>query len=218
MTDLGASGVIVRPLHLDDLPFAAALHREALPDGFFVALGDRFLQRYYEAFLSSPDAVGLVATVGDERRGVLVGTVDHGRHYRWIVQRRRTTLAMSAVGALARRPRLAVEFLRTRAGRYARAALRLRRRQPTVASPQAGPITGHLTHIAVVPQSRENGVGSALVQEYVDAATTGGARRLRVATKADGGAADFYRRLGWRDAGTMNNLDGVTFDVLLLDR
>lgn len=212
-----SAGVAVRPLRIDDLPFAASLHRDALPDGFFVALGEPFLRRYYEAFVSSPHAVGLLALVAGERCGVLVGTVDHGRHYRWVVQRRRTALTLRAIGAMARRPVLALEFLRTRALRYGRAAVRLRRRR-AANSAQTEPTTGHLTHIAVLAQSRESGVGSALVQRYTEAATQGGASRLRVATKVDGGAADFYRRLGWRDAGTTQNLDGVSFDVLVLDR
>lgn len=213
----GTGASEVRPLTIEDVPFATALHREALPDGFFVALGDEFLRRYYETFISSPHAVGLIAVVADEPRGVLVGTVDQGSHYRWLVQHRRTALAVAAVRSLARHPRLAVEFIRTRARRYLRGALRLGRSRPPRQA-QHGPTTGHLTHVAVVPKSRVNGVGSALVGRYSALAFAQGALRLRVATQVDGGAAEFYRRLGWRDAGSMQNLDGIDFDVLVLDR
>lgn len=217
MPEPGGTGASeVRQLAVADVPFAAALHREALPDGFFVALGDEFLRRYYEAFISSPHAVALIAVVAGEPRGVLVGTVDQGSHYRWLVQRRRTALALAALRALVRRPRLAVEFIRTRARRYLRGAFRLRRSRP--ARPAHGPTTGHLTHVAVVPESRTNGVGSALVGQYSALAFAEGALRLRVATQVDGGVAEFYRRLGWRDAGSMQNLDGIDFDVLMLDR
>ena len=200
-----------------DVPFAAALHREALPDGFFVALGDEFLRRYYEAFISSPHAVALIAVVAGEPRGVLVGTVDQGSHYGWLMQRRRTVLALAALRALVRRPRLAVAFIRTRGRRYLRGAFRLGRSRPRRPM-QPGPTTGHLTHVAVVADSRANGVGSALVGRYVSLAFAQGALRLRVATQVDGGVAEFYRRLGWRDAGSMQNLDGIDFDVLMLDR
>ena len=208
----------VRPLREADIAFAAALHRDALPDGFFVELGERFLRHYYETFISSPFAVALIASLDGECRGVLVGTVDHGAHYRWIARHRRTALALSAARSLIGRPRLAASFVRTRARRYARGVVRLARQRGRREPAQVGPITGVLTHVAVVPAGRDNGVGSKLVARYVEEAFAGDATRLRVATKSEGGATAFYRRLGWNDAGSMQNLDGTVFDVLVLER
>lgn len=209
----------VRPLAAADLGFAAALHAEALPDGFFVALGPAFLMSYYAAFMNSPHAVALLATVADEPQGVLVGTVDDAGHYRWILRYQRKPLALAALRALVSDPLLGVRFLRTRSRRYARGALRLlrRRRRGTVATTRV-PTTGALTHVAVSQASRENGVGTTLVQAYVDKAYALGSRRLRVATRADRGTSDFYRRLGWSPAGTTRNLDGIEFELLTLER
>lgn len=209
----------VRRLTLADLDFAAALHADALPDGFFVALGSQFLRRYYETFVASPHAVGLVGVLGNEPRGVLVGTIDDASHYRWVLKHHRGPLGLAAARGLARDPRLAARFARTRARRYIRGALLLGRRRRQGASPaRSAPTSGALTHIAVVSESRENGVGTKLVDAYVKSAFAHGAQRLRVATRAEGGAADFYRTLGWCPAGSMRNLDGVAFDLLTLDR
>ena len=218
MPATGGTGTTeVRSLSEADVSFAAALHRDAL-DGFFVELGEPFLRQYYETFISSPFAVALIASVDGQPRGILVGTVDHGAHYRWIARHRRTALALSAVRALIGRPRLAASFVRTRAGRYARGVVRLARRRGRSEPTHIGPITGVLTHVAVLPASRDNGVGSTLVGRYVEEAFAGVATRLRVATKSEDGATAFYRRLGWRDDGSMQNLDGAVFDVLVLER
>ena len=208
----------VRTMTAADLTFAADLHAEALPDGFFVALGNSFLARYYEAFVASPHAVALLASVDDEPHGVLVGTTNDADHYRWVLRHRRLPLARAAVRALLTEPMLGIRFLRTRAGRYARGATRLLRRGArTTSASAAGPTTGALTHVAVTSASRDNGVGTALVEAYIEAARGRGSRRLRVATRADGGAGDFYRRLGWSSAGSSRNLDGIEFELLTLE-
>ena len=209
----------VRPLDAADLGFAAALHAEALPDGFFVSLGPAFLMSYYAAFMESPHAVALVAMVADEPQGVLVGTVDDSGHYRWVLRHQRKALALAAVRALVSDPLLGARFLRTRSRRYVRGALRLlRRRRRGAGATTAAPTTGALTHVAVSQASRENGVGTTLVQAYVDSAYAHGSRRLRVATRADRGTSDFYRGLGWSPAGTTRNLDGIEFEILTLER
>lgn len=218
MPDRGGTGAAVRPLTSDDLPFAAALHHDALPDGFFVALGTSFLAHYYETFIASPHAIALLGLLDGGPIGVLVGTLDHGRHYQWIARHRRRQLALAALRGLGRQPGLLVVFVRTRALRYLRGMVRLARRGREAEPTSAGPTTGVLTHVAVVPEARDHGVGSALVATYTDSAFAAGSKRLRVATKVVGGATAFYRNLGWREAGTMRNLDGTDFDVLVLDR
>ena len=218
MPETSGTGATVRPLTQADLPFAAALHRDALPDGFFVSLGTGFLALYYETFIASPHAIALLGVTEGSPSGVLVGTVDHGRHYQWIARHRRRQLAIAAARGLLRQPGLLIIFVRTRAVRYLRGVVRLARRRRNTEPATTGPTTGVLTHVAVVPEARDNGAGRALVASYTEAAFARGAKRLRVATKVVGGATVFYRNLGWRDAGTMRNLDGTDFDVLVLDQ
>jgi GNAT superfamily N-acetyltransferase len=117
--------VTLRALGTDDLPFVVEGHRRALPHGFFVRLGPRFLARYHQGFVDGPHAVSLLAEVDGRPAGALVGTADHRAHYRWLLRRRGPVLALAGVAALVVRPRELADFMRGRLGRYARAVPRL---------------------------------------------------------------------------------------------
>ena len=215
--------VAIRRLREGDAEFAATLHRDALPHGFFVALGMPFLRSYYGAFVNSPEAVALLASCDDAPAGILVGTVDDGAHYRFIVRRWWWRLLPWAFLGLVAHPSLATRFLRTRARRYARGFVRLARRT-TPAAPagatraEAPTPAGVLTHLAVTAQSRGAGVGAALVSAYVDEARSRGARRLRTVTLADEqGAGAFYERVGWQAGPERADLDGRLWSTYTLD-
>lgn len=216
----------VRPARPRELAATARLHRRTLPRGFFARLGDRFVRRYHATFAASPEAVVLVAASEDGRRptGFLAGTLANATHYRWVLRRRGAMLALSGLLALLRRPAMAREFLRTRFGRYLRAVRRQlgRRLAPvTAAGDTAGPrpdapssdadepeTVAVLTHVAVAPDAQGEGVGRDLVDEFVHRARDAGADEVRLITDAGGGAARFYRRLGWRSRGRRRAADG----------
>lgn len=214
---MSANGVesSVRPLGEADIEFAAALHASALPEGFFVALGQPFLRAYYRAYRDSPHALGLVATVHGAPCGFVVGTIDGG-HYGWILRHRFREHAWAALRGMLRRPGLVARFLRTRATRYGRGIIRLRSRGRTSAGPASGSVTtvGVLAHIAVADSQRGKGIGADLVAAFVSGAARHGTERLRVLTRADDGAAPFYERLGWQPTETVRDVDGVEFQVL----
>lgn len=183
----------------------AELHAERLPHGFFVRLGPRYLRSYHRTFIGHDSAVALVADRGGYVTGFLVGAVDVKDHRHFVVRRHAWRLAAIGLAALATRPPLAVEFTRTRLGRYIRGLARALRRAP---SPQTGaaprpeaPRTAVLTHVAVDSQAAGRGTGSALVGSFVDAARREGADRIELVTLAGpAGAGEFYRRLGWRQS------------------
>lgn len=207
----------MRALTEADLELAAELHARALPHGFFPKLGTRFLRSYYRAFMISPSAVGLVADAPDETAGVLVGTLDDRGHYRFLT-RKWWVLGPAAAAALARRPRLLLWFLRTRAHRYARGLVRLRRSSPP---PPPGARTARpasvLTHLAVLEDHRANGVGRTLVAAFVEQARQAGVAAIRVSTLADSeGAVPFYERLGWTSTGSRHDGEGRSWVDLRL--
>lgn len=216
------TAVLVTVAGVHDPAFAAKLHLEALPDSFFATLGQRFLRSYYRMYLLSPYAVFLVARQGPAPVGILAATTDDLSHYRWATRSYGWRLALAVVRALAVRPRVLVRFLRTRFGRYVRAVLRLRR---TTATPEtARPIleengrTGSLSHLAVVPEARDAGIGRTLVSAYQHLAAAVGAERLNTTTRGNAaGASGFYQRLGWRSAGAVTDLDGRAFERFQLD-
>lgn len=199
-----AGEATVRPLHRDDLRFAAALHRRALPHGFFAGLGEPYLRAYYGSFLASPHAVALAAVRDGRPVGVLVGTRNNREHYGWVAHRMARRLALRGALALAARPKVAVSFLRHRAGRYVRALLRMFRASRGPSVPPAGdpePDVAVLTHVSVDESARGHGVGRTLVRAFLAEASTAGVAEARLVTQADDGAGPFYAALGWRHQG-----------------
>lgn len=217
--------VMVRPMTAKDVAFAARLHQEALPHGFFGRLGARYLSAYYASFVASPHAVALIAEASDGPAGALVGTVANSAHYSWVLRNHGARLAVRGALALLARPSELAFFARTRVGRYLRKAARLGRgrvlravppvdasQQPQTQRRPAARRRRHpavLTHVAVTPASRGLGVGAALERAFVDAARAAGCQRAMLVTLAgDDGAGRFYRRLGWTLDQTREDRDG----------
>lgn len=231
LTDVGPEQAravgAVRRASVADLPATAAIHAGQLPGGFFVRFGRRFLAAYHERFLAGPAATMLVTGPVGAPTGFLVGTFDNAAHYRWLVRHPGSLLRVGA-GSLLARPRLAVELLRTRAGRYLRVVgrLTLRRWAPaprTAHSPQratAGSvdprIVAVLTHVAVAPHARGAGLGRRLVATFVQQAGRWGAEEVRLISHVGTGAPSFYRRLGWTSLGERRASDGTLVEEFQL--
>jgi ribosomal protein S18 acetylase RimI-like enzyme len=211
----------VRPARPDEVLRTAQVHRRSLPGGFFARLGTRFLARYHATFESGSRARLLVAEQRGEVIGFLAGTVDNAEHYRSVLRHHPVGLALSGLRALLADPRLATEFVRTRVGRYARAVVRqLGRRAsdppagrgPTATPEDTGGAVAVLTHVAVREDARGSGAGQALVDAFTREVRRAGAREVRLVTAVGGGAARFYRRLGWTSRGTRRAADGTVVE------
>ena len=206
----------VKVLFLDEphRRFAAELHRGALPSGLFPRLGTRFMTSYHATFEQSPYGVALIAVAEDQPVGLLMGTVDDRAHHRWVLRHKGRRLALAGAVALVRRPGLAALFLRTRASRYLKRLLQLRREPAQGGHTQrwgrhTNEVVGSLTHIAVAPDHHGAGIGSALVDTYVRAAEVAGTELLEVVTGREGPeAVGFYERLGWEATGETVDFDG----------
>jgi ribosomal protein S18 acetylase RimI-like enzyme len=197
----------------DTAAFAAGLHMRSLQHGFFPALGQVFMRAYYRAFVASPHAVAIVAFDRGTPVGFVVGAADVDAHWRWVLRRRWGALGLAAAAGMVRHPHAARTFVRTRLRRYARAALRLSKSATTASAhvPAAASraSTGVLAHIAVAPHSRGTGVGRELVQSFLDDLADRGANRVELVTSdVQGGAAAFYRGLGWTSDGIRSDRAG----------
>lgn len=205
---------VVRRMTTADAQWAAELHAEALPHGFFARLGPAFLARYYETFIASPHAVAFIADSTDGPAGVLVGTTRNRLHYSWVLRQRGARMVLRGLTAMLARPGVLLLFLRTRLGWYLGGALRFARRAVTRAF-QSTPSGQHrrqpavLTHVAVDSASRGTGAGSALVASFVQAARAAGcADAVLVTLAGPAGAGPFYRRLGWTLRDRHDDRDG----------
>lgn len=198
--------LVVRPLRHRDQSFAAELHEAALPHGFFGRLGRGFLGAYHESFIASPHAVAYVAENHDGRVGFLVGTF--GPHNVWVVRNRLLQLAIRGALALLARPSELVFFLRTRTLSYVQRLLKARG-EPAHMRPRRTAPPAVLTHLAVAPEARGQGVGEALVEAFLDAARRTGATEACLVTLAGpDGAGRFYQRLGWELHELRHDRDG----------
>lgn len=193
----------IRRLVAAEAGFAARLHAEALPHGFFAALGYRYLRAYYLSFLDSPHAGAFVAGIEGAPIGFVAGSFDPVAHRRFTIRRHGARLALEGGRALVCHPGLGIDFLSTRLGRYTKGILRTLR--PGGAPAPAGELLrsqvgpGVLSHVAVLPAARGWGAGEALVDAFVTEARRRGVRRLELLTLADElGATSFYAHLGWQ--------------------
>lgn len=204
----------------------AQLHVDAL-EGMFVRFGVGFVRSYHASFRRSPHAVSYAVEGPDGIVGFLVGTIENEAHYRWLARRASPTLVPRAVLALLRRPRVALDAIRTRRRRYLRALLRrLRPRRrpadgPSVAAADhpttepGPPRVGVLTHVAVDASARGTGAGRQLVEAYEGTLRTAGVTEARLITAPGGGAPAFYRRLGWVGAGVRTGADGTEVEEFI---
>lgn len=189
--------VVVRPMRHRDHGFAARLHEQALPHGFFGRLGTGFLSAYHESFMASPHAVAYVAETRDGRVGYLVGTF--GPHNAWVLRNRWLKLAARGVLALLARPSELAFFLRTRTASYLSRLVATLTGRFSDAPSHRGTPPAVLTHVAVKPEARGLGVGEALVEAFTEAARrTGAAEACLVTLAGPHGAGRFYQRLGWQ--------------------
>ncbi|MBS44137.1 MAG: GNAT family N-acetyltransferase [Nocardioides sp.] len=200
--------VTVLPLSRRYAAWAADRHVADLPHGLFPLLGRRFVRRWHRAHLESPYGVGLVAVRDGEPVGFLLGSTDRRRHVAWLARHRRGVLARAGALALLLRPALAVHFLRTRSGRYARRLL-ARGRTETATTAAAPTPVAVLEAVVVAEEGRGHGVGRALVDQLLDVVHRAGTPTVDLVTKGgDDGAAGFYEALGWARVGEHRDRDG----------
>ena len=208
--DSGSRVLKLRTLSYRDLPFASDLHTRCLGHGLFPALGPMFLRAYLRTFVTSPHAVGFIAECDDAPVGFLVGVLDEQAHYRYVVRRRGLALGAAAAASLVVRPRVAWWFARTRGLQYARGFVRLAGRGKPSVTASGSVQQAVLTHVAVSPAARTNGVGSLLVNDFASHARLAGLQSARLVTKAgDDGAGRFYEKLGWRKADEIVDRDDL---------
>lgn len=201
-----SAAVKVRRMGLQDLTNVVRDHRSNFPDGFFARLGPRFLRRYYRTFLDGPLAVALVVEVAGVPSGYLVGVLDPVQHRRLLLTYHGVALAVCGLAGLMRRPRVLARFLATRVRRYLTA---LTRRRTGSSGASDGPRLAVLSHLVVADHARGTGLGTVLVDVFIDQAREAGRDRACLVTIAGPtGAGAFYARSGWEHTGDATGADG----------
>jgi ribosomal protein S18 acetylase RimI-like enzyme len=176
----------IRPARPDEVTGLARLHVESFPGFFLTSLGEPFLRHLYRGFISSPDAVCLVAEQGSTLLGVVAGPVRPREFFRGLLYARGVYFAFSAIPSLLRNP--------APVARRLLAALTYRGEAPAA-------VSGALVStICVAPEGRGAGVAATLLERFCDEAGRRGARYVYLTTDRDANAGvnAFYTRAGFR--------------------
>ena len=164
-----------------------------------------------KTFLIQHHGVALVAVTNDDRQqqvGFLIGSTNQIRHVADVLTHHKGSLLFSGLVALSIRPRVLLQFLRTRVRPY------LRRILGRKASPSAGansaPTTAVITSLVVLPTVRGGGIGSLLVDEFLERAAADQASLAELVTTAGvAGAGEFYEKIGWSCIEERQSKDGT---------
>ncbi len=209
----------VRQAEISDIRSAVALHREVLKVEFLARCGNRYLRRYYRAWIESPGALSLVAIDGDGALcGVLLGAFDPGRHVKAMVKSHGVALGILLVGYAFTHPRFGKELFLTRWKRYAlgiwrvaRGSFTKRRDVIETSRSPAAPSVGEITHLLVSESHQGSGIGRLLVNEAESIAQLHGVAEMTLVTPPDMAARQFYEHLGWEFGGTLTSRSGEEF-------
>lgn len=195
----------IRPAGLDEVNGLARLHRESFPGFFLTSLGEPFLRNLYRGFISSPEAVCLVAEDGPTLLGVVAGPVRPREFFRGLLFTRGAHFALAAVPGLLRNP--------APVARRLLAALTYRGEAPSA-------VSGALVStICVAPEGRGAGVAARLLERFCDEAGRRGARYVYLTTDRDdnAGVNAFYTRAGFRLESEIRRDDGRVMNRYLKD-
>ena len=219
-----SSTVSVHPMTYGDTEQTADLYITHLPIGFFPQLGKVFVRRWLRTFIDSSSATSLVIRDGDGGvAAFLLATTDQHAYVRDVIHHDRLALAWRGATALLLRPGVGKRFLRTRAKRYADRLLmrgwgngRHQAHATESGHQAAGPAAcgsaptrvGVVHAIVTHPSSRGAGYGSLLLGRYEAELARAGTSLAVLVTGAEGGAAGFYQRLKWHEAGREYDRDG----------
>jgi GNAT superfamily N-acetyltransferase len=216
----------VQTMTYSDITQTAELHIAHLPNGFFPQLGNGFVRRWHRTFIDARSGVALTIRDGQgDVAAFLLGTTDQHSYVREVLDSDRFALAWRGAHGLLTHPRAGKRFVRTRATRYAR---RLWARpqngnpqtcdtghqdgtesETTTTAATPGPLPVGVVHAIVTrPPYRGRGYGRLLLNEFESELVRCGTAVGMLVTNAHSGAANFYRRRGWQEAGTTTDRDG----------
>lgn len=186
----------VRPVRDDDLPVVARLHVAAFPESVLGQLGTEAVRRNYQWQLHGPhDVTALVAELDGQPVGFLFGGVFRGSTIGFVKSQK-----FFLAGRVLRHPKVLLGRLGWDRISLGLRLLASRWSTPAPEVPEAVPRSSFgVLAIAVDPAAQGHGVGRALMHAAEDAARTRGFTGLHLSVHpSNGGAVEFYERLGWR--------------------
>jgi colanic acid biosynthesis glycosyl transferase WcaI len=182
-------------MKFSDLPDVVAVHLRSFPGFFLSGLGPRFLRCLYQEILADRAGISFVYKREERLLGFAAGTWAPDGFYRKLLKRRWPAFALASVAPLIKNPAILPRLL---------SAVRNR---PNEVKPVN---RGLLLSIAVEPSTQSCGVGSALVEGFLEECRTLGLSSVHLTTDRDRNEAanSFYAKLGFTVSGVFTTPQG----------
>lgn len=168
-----------------DVEQVVKVHLSSFPGFFLTFLGPRFLTSLYAYIASSPDGIGYVSIDGTKIVGFVCGSTQPSGFYRRFLFKRWREIIFSVMLTVILKPAIAPRLV-----------------WRVITPPQAStePGTATLLSIALIPQYQKKGVGTALVQEFLNDILRRSIHRVNLTTDRDNNDTvnSFYQRLGFQ--------------------
>lgn len=207
------------PFTLTDLPAIADLHRQVFPDYFLTHMGQDFLQRFYQEFMSKP-AYGIVAKHETRIVGFVAGTTELSNLYNQFYKHNFMALIRIVI----------IQFfadsyvrqnIRNRMIHFRRALSSLlsnRTENEQTSQVENSPLLqeAHLLSIGVAAEYRGYGIAETLCERFCTELKQAGVRAVYLSVFPDNKRAiRFYEKNGWQQ--TEGDSSSLLF-FKLLDR
>lgn len=184
----------IRGMTAADVPAVVELHMLTLPHLPVTRLGPAFLKHFYKQTVAASQ-ISLVATLGAQVVGFVMGSAEPGRFFARLLLRRGVGMALAAAPRAALHPRMLVGM----AGGLLKPA---KAHRP--------PGTATMMFLSVAKGARRLGAGRALVEAFDGEAAQRGAARVDLTTdQLEDGVNAFYQRLGFRLNGESRRSNGT---------
>lgn len=161
--------VSIRTMSLSDLNEVVQIHLTAFPDFFLTKLGKGFLYELYKGFLFDKNSICVVAILGSDIQGFVVGNLYPGHFFKKLFFNHAIRFLFYALKTFFRYPAMVLRKLIY--------ALRYRGDQPAGLSNAA-----LLSSIGVHPHTVAKGIGSQLLNEFCNNAYSRGAMAVYLTT------------------------------------
>jgi len=197
---------VLRRAEQRDLPAIVTIHQKAFGNFFLTRLGRAFLYRYYALVLQYGAGILLVSEGSSGLQGFVCGFGDPDGFYQLMSQNRRV-FALPILSAMLRHPSLVAEIVD---------GVRWVERQAFERCAQSC----ELSSVAVHPEAGGAGVGTSLLQAFLEAAWSLGVQYVFLNTDADDNEAAnaLYRKAGFQLNRKFQKHGGRWMNEYALDR
>lgn len=179
------SKLIVRPLRVNEIPRAVAIHESAFPNFFLTFLGPGFLSLLYRFYIKGDTETALAVILKGQVVGTVLGTTEPKGFYRRLATRYSPLFALAALKSFCRKPSILPRLVR---------ALFYRGDAPYFSGDAA-----LLASICVDPAVQNAGIGRKLVDSFETEVSKRGINFVYLSTDRHNNEkiCSFYEKLGW---------------------